>query len=170
MDGHATNVAMARLLGCQMSLDCISQYKPYFIHSSADYTTYVMFDPCHMIKLMRNLLQSYKDLQSEDGAISYKYIQLLHQIQELCGLRLANKLTPLHIDSSAQKMKVSLAVQTLSSSVAEAVQTLRLMGMEQFLRSEPTENFLKVNFLTTGQNSPLLIYIDCFILDCRQVV
>ena len=82
--------------------------------------------------------------QSEDGWICYKYIQLLHQIQELCGLRLANKLTQSRINSGAQKMKVSLAVQTLSSSVTEAMQTLRVMGMEQFSRSEATEKFLKV--------------------------
>ena len=43
-----------------------------------------------------------------------------------------------------QKMKVSLAVQTLSNSVAAAIQTLEELGVTKFQGSRPTVEFIKV--------------------------
>ena len=46
----------------------------------------------------------------------------LQELQESEGLHLANKLRPAHVNWKPQKMKVNLAVQALSSSVAHALE------------------------------------------------
>ena len=144
MDGHATNKAMCKKFGCNLSLDDIAHFKPSFQIEGADYQTYVMFDTCHMIKLVRNTLQALRHIWSMDGQISWQLISDLHETQQQLGLRLANKLGNAHIDFHSQKMKVALAVQALSASVAAALQTLRDLGMKQFSYSGPTIEFIKV--------------------------
>ena len=54
--------------------------------------------------------------------IKWEHIKLLHKIQSEEGLSFANKLGIRHIDFANQKMKVRLAAQVLSSSVADAIQ------------------------------------------------
>ena len=61
-------------------------------------------------------------MKDRDGNTNdWKFIEELHKLQETEGLRLANKLRSAHIDWKPQKMKVNLAAQTLSSSVADAL-------------------------------------------------
>ncbi|XP_014675323.1 PREDICTED: uncharacterized protein LOC106815382 isoform X2 [Priapulus caudatus] len=59
------------------------------------------------------------------------------------GLRFANKLSKTHLNFHQQKMKVSLAVQTFSSSVAKALEIGRILGFPQCDGSEATCKFIK---------------------------
>ena len=67
------------------------------------------------------------------------------ELQSSEGLRAANKLHERHIQWNRQKMKVKLAAQTLSSSVADAIafcdETLHL---PKFQNSSATVNFIRI--------------------------
>ena len=120
-DGQATHLAILKLLGARLSADNMQAYFPH--PCDANVKVYIFLDACHMIKLVRNTWSDWKVLQDEDGdTIEWKYVVKLHELQEQEGLRLANKLRSAHIDWKPQKMKVNLAAQTLSSSVADALE------------------------------------------------
>ena len=55
----------------------------------------------------------------------WKHIEYIVTFQSKIGIRLGNKLTIGHGQYHARAMKVSLAVQTLSDSVAKTIQYLR---------------------------------------------
>jgi hypothetical protein len=104
MDGHASDLTMARLLGAE--LNDHRRLKPYFC-MDGDHKTFVLLDPCHVIKLVRNLLQAYGSIKSPDDVIEWKYIVRLQGVQNNIGLRLANKLSDRHINFMQNKMKVT---------------------------------------------------------------
>jgi len=123
-DGCAANIAMTSKLGANLDLEDLHTS---FEHPS-DHTqsVYLLLDPCHMLKLMRNLLADKKALLDSAGnLIKWSYIEELHKIQQSEGLRAGNKLTDRHVSWMREKMKVSLAAQTLSSSVATAMMYLK---------------------------------------------
>lgn len=104
----------------------------------------VFYDPCHMIKLIRNTLGEFGSLIDKDGnMINFKYLSLLLEIQSEKGLHLANKLKQAHILFSKQKMKVRLAVQLLSKSVADALSFCE-ENFDQFKGSKPTIKFINI--------------------------
>ena len=81
-----------------------------------------------MLKLMRNLLGDYKVICHEENKklhkIKWGYIEALNDVQEDLGFTFANKLKKKHIIWIKHKMNISLAAQTLSSSVAKAIDFL----------------------------------------------
>jgi len=120
-DGPSQNITMIRELGANL---CIMDMRPYFLHPE-DHTqkVHVLLDPCHMLKLLRNVFSTVEVLVREDGQqIRWRYIEELHKLQEKEGLRLGNKLKMAHIQWRNQKMKVNLAAQLFSSSVADALE------------------------------------------------
>lgn len=78
------------------------------------------------------------------GPINWKYIVYLNNVQTKDGLHAANKITHKHVHFDNQKMKVSLAAQTLSRSVTVALRTLRDLGYSQFKDCEATAEFIEV--------------------------
>ncbi|KAF2886050.1 hypothetical protein ILUMI_20123, partial [Ignelater luminosus] len=104
-----------------------------------------ILDPCHMLKLFRNLLADVGFIYDSDrNAIKWDYIVRLHQIQKYEGVHCANKLQEKHINFSNQKMKVSLAAQTLSNSVANVLLFLRDgLHLPEFKDVGPTATFIK---------------------------
>ena len=141
MDRLASNRSMATILGCNMAIETL---RPYFCIPGREDRVYLVFDACHMVKLVRNLLQAFQTIKSPDGVVMWDYIKDLNNTQEDLGLRFANKLSRRHTEFHQQKMKVSLAVQTLSNSVAAAIQTLEELGVTKFQGSRPTVEFIKV--------------------------
>ncbi len=71
------------------------------------------------------------------GKAKWQHLELLQERQQVEGLTLANKLTQRHVQYKLQKMKLRLAVQLLSASVASALQFLRVNGFAEFADSEP---------------------------------
>lgn len=96
-----------------------------------------------MLKLCRNAFGEVR-LSSNAGEINFNYVQVLHAIQEKEDLTLANSLSGLHVNFRKKEMNVRLAAQTLSSSVADAIDFLRASGNSSFVGSEATTQFLRV--------------------------
>ena len=99
-----------------------------------------------MLKLARNVLGSMDSFHDEDGGeIQWKFFHLLHSLQDEQELKLGNKFSAQHLEYQKHKMNVRLAAQTLSSSVADAIQFLDVsMKLPQFKNSGPTVNFTRV--------------------------
>ena len=118
----------------------------YFPHPcDENKKVYIFLDACHMIKLVRNTFSDWKVLKDKDGQnIEWKFLEELNELQEREGLRLANKLCKAHIKWKPQKMKVNLAAQSLSSSIADALEFCegKLQGMPQFDGCGPTVKFI----------------------------
>ena len=143
-DGPTTHQAMLKLLGARLSADNLQAYFPHPCDNNQ--RIYIFLDACHMIKLVRNTMSEWKVLKDGDGnTIEWKFLVELHKLQESEGLRLANKLRAAHIDWKQQKMKVNLAAQSLSSSVADALEYCegKLHEMPQFKGCGPTVKFIR---------------------------
>ncbi|CAK1579044.1 unnamed protein product [Parnassius mnemosyne] len=135
-DGIASNLNMMQYLGASVTTP---PYKPYFNRK------YIMlFDPCHLIKLIRNYFGDHKVFYDNIGRkIEFKFVQQLHILQKNEGLHLANKLSARHINFRTQKMKVRLAAQLLSRSVAIAIDVCENdLHISEFENSSATVQFL----------------------------
>ena len=121
----------------------------WFIHpQQQSFRAYVIFDVCHMLKLMRNLLGHYKVIahteRDQTLYIKWEYIDYLNSIQEDLGFNFANKLKKKHLCWEKHKMNVKLAAQTLSASVASAIKFLHDEALlMEFQGSEATCEFIK---------------------------
>ena len=101
-----------------------------------------------MIKLMQNLLGDQKIICYEENGtiqrIKWQYIKALNSIQEDLRLSLANRLKKQHILWTKHKMNVRIAAQTLSFSVASAIDFLwEQTDLPEFKGSEATTHFIK---------------------------
>lgn len=103
-------------------------------------------DPCHMLKLIRNTFGDRKTLiDANNRFIQWSHIVALHEIQESEGMHLGNKLRNAHINYTKQKMKVHLAVQIFSKSVADALSFCKNdIQLKQFQSCEGTIQFLSI--------------------------
>uniref|UniRef100_A0A1Y1K320 THAP-type domain-containing protein n=4 Tax=Photinus pyralis TaxID=7054 RepID=A0A1Y1K320_PHOPY len=141
-DGLSTNFSLMTNLGCQINTDL--QLKPYFSHPVTKERVYVFPDPPNMLKLVRNALADKKVLyDSQNSKIEWNLLEKLHDLQDKEGLHLANKLRGVHIHFQNQKMKVKLATQLLSRSVAVALSICKdKLQMQEFKESTGTITFL----------------------------
>lgn len=104
-----------------------------------------MFDPPHLLKLVRNALGTWKTmLNAENNVINWKHIVDLYEFQKKNGFTLANKITKQHIMYEKNKMKVKLAAQVLSKSVANALLTMCELKYDDFSDVEPTVEYLTI--------------------------
>jgi hypothetical protein len=158
---------MMRELGAKLEPD---NMVPFFQHPcDQNQRVHVLLDLVHMLKLVRNSLGSSKVIRSPSGDVKWVYIQNLHELQEEVGLHAGNKLKKTHIQWQQNKMKLSIAAQTLSSSVADSLDFLREdLKMPQFQGSEATSEFIRLfdrlfdvfnskNFLGQNFKAPLKI-------------
>lgn len=140
-DGLSTNIPMCVELGA-----CFQEkkFQPYFYNHITRDKIYVILDPSHMEKLVRNTLASEKILYDASGAkIEWKYFELLEKFRTEHGLTLTHKLNKKHIQWDRNKMKVSLAVETLSASVADSMEFLMKNGYEEFADCSATIKFIR---------------------------
>lgn len=145
MDGHASNISMCTQLGCDLKATPCEPLKTHFPHPRTRDKVFVMMDACHMLKLTRNMLEAYSPILSVTGTINWKYIVHLNDVQKKSGLHAANRVTDKHVYFGNQKMKVSLAAQALSNSVAVALRTLRdLKEYAVFQDCEATAEFIEI--------------------------
>lgn len=120
-DGCAVNLSMARALGCSLDPNPLRMKTIFSASNNADVN--IILDPAHMIKLVRNTFGEKKELiDCNNEIISFKYIELLLVSQEKEQCHLANKLKKVHVFYFKNKMKVKLATQLLSSSVANSLE------------------------------------------------
>ncbi|PIK43542.1 putative THAP domain-containing protein 9-like [Apostichopus japonicus] len=142
-DGPSCHFAMMRHLGAKLN---ISGMDPCFPHP-ADETqrVHIILDVCHMLKLLRNSFAEGGLFRTSDGrTVRWQYIEELNKLQRTEGLRLGNKLRNAHMQWKKQKMKVNLAAQVFSASVADAIEFCdKELKLPQFMRCEATIEFLR---------------------------
>ena len=124
LDGTEHNPSACEKLGAKFFVDELGDMITSFEHphEMAGYDVHMYMDPCHMIKLLRNTLEEYKEFNWPGrGIIKWAYIEGLHNLQQEHDLRAGNKLGKQHINFKNKIMKVSLAAQIFSKSVADAL-------------------------------------------------
>ncbi|KAF2891722.1 hypothetical protein ILUMI_14451 [Ignelater luminosus] len=100
----------------------ISAEKPYFIVNEKKF--YYFYDVPHLIKSVRNNILQYDITFKDNKGATWKHIQAFYKSYECKPLRLAPKLTHMHINSNNfQKMRVKYAVQVFNESVAGGFST-----------------------------------------------
>ncbi|GFS06954.1 THAP domain containing 9 [Elysia marginata] len=142
-DGAYTNQSTAVHLGCHINHE---ELTTTFEHpDDPSQTVQYLFDAAHLIKVVRNCLADLKILKCNSGKLTkWQYIVELHQLQVKHTLYLGNKLKGKHLDYTRNKMNVRLAAQTLSASVADAIEYCRQdLNLPQFTGSEETCTFLR---------------------------
>lgn len=140
-DGCAANISMAGHLGCSFLTNNMK-----FEHPVTKHPIVAILDPCHMLKLLRNSFENYKTLIDQDGnKVLWQYLVDLNNLQKKETFHLANKLKDRHINFKNERMKVKLASQLFSTSVADAIMFCRKdLKIDLFQNSEPTEFFLRL--------------------------
>ncbi len=105
-----------------------------FFFSPGGNKVYFILDFCHMYKLLRNTFHKQGGFIDKSGRkISWQYLVELEKLQAREGLRCGNRMTSSHINFFKSKMSVKLAVQLLSSSVADAIDYCRdYLKLKQF--------------------------------------
>ncbi|KAL4156124.1 hypothetical protein QTP88_000159 [Uroleucon formosanum] len=144
-DGAANNLTMASELGANLQY---SELKPYFLHPNTNDKIHKILDPCHVVKLLRNCLGDWKILYTTNGeTIKWSYFKNLVNHQNEIGLHSATKLRNRHIYYFREKMKVKLAVQTFSTSVANAILfCMNDLKLDNFQGADATIEFcLRIN-------------------------
>ena len=100
----------------------ISETRPYIEMNNQK--VYFMYDPPHLLKSVRNNLQTH-DFEINGKLVKWDYIKQYYLNEKRrgnTGLRASHKLTDKHINLPPfSKMSVSLAAQTLSHSVAAGI-------------------------------------------------
>lgn len=141
-DGASSNITMAESLGAKIYNTTEASF---FIHKPIGKKIYVSLDACHMVKLIRNAFSVVNFVNSEDKIISWKYIESLVDLQEEIGLHFATKIRRRHITFQNEKMKVHLAVQVLSGSVAKALRNIEYEHkLEKFEGASATAEFCEI--------------------------
>jgi len=169
-DGSSSNLAMVKKLGCK--LNSLTPTTTFAHPADNTRQIAVLLDPCHMLKLMRNMLADKGFLIDENGdEVRWEYVVKLEQLQSREGLRAGNRLTQRHINWTKQKMKVNFAAQTLSSSAADALEFCRDdLGLSNFENCAGTVRFIRLinraldsrNLLAKGYKSPLRVTNEGF--------
>lgn len=140
-DGAAVNIQTLKNLGCSLNP---TNFAPYFKHPANDSNVHAILDPCHMLKLVRNTLAEKKIINCEAGDVKWDFILKLHYLQESESLKFANSLSGSHVKYHNKKMNVSLAAQTLSSGVADAIEFLECSQHPDFQGSSATVAFIRI--------------------------
>ncbi|RVE40704.1 hypothetical protein evm_014645 [Chilo suppressalis] len=151
-DGCPANLTMAKELGCNLDTDHL---KTDFEHPVIKKPVYIFPDPCHMLKLVRNALETNNVfIDNSNREVNWNHLINLNNIQEREKLHLANKLRRNHVFFKNQKMKVRLASQLFSNSVADALDFCSQLSVPGFENVEGTVYCLRtVNNLFDTLNS-----------------
>lgn len=141
-DGYASNTVMCEKLGAKLFGDFPT---PFFKSPYNGDNVYIIYDPSHMEKLVRNCLGDYKILYDGDNnKIEWKYFVLLEKISSGNNLGLTHKLNKRHIQYTDRKMHVRTAVETFSSSVADLMEYLMKSNNSDFKNASSTIKFIRV--------------------------
>ena len=104
----------------------ITPENPWFIHNNQKY--FVMFDPPHLMKCVRNNLMKYP-FKFGQYIATWKDIENFYNQDKTLAIRTAPKLTEKHLHPNGfSKMKVKYATQVFSHTVAAAICTYVSMG------------------------------------------
>lgn len=140
-DGLSSNPAFVELLGGHLNV-LSDLFNPSFEVNG--HTLNTLYDPSHVIKMIRGVLARNVLYDSENRPIKWQYFKhlVLFKNRRNCGLM--HKMTIEHIDFHKDPMKVRLAVETFSASTADAMEFLMNQGHPQFRGAGPTVQFVRI--------------------------
>lgn len=126
-------------------LECVLMNINHILKILIKKKVYVMLDACHMLKLARNTCAAYVITDINGDNINWNYISQLVTFQEEQGLHAATKIRRRHINFKSEKMKVSLAAQTLSRSTSKALQFCEHdLKIPKFIGASATSRFCEI--------------------------
>lgn len=118
-DQGTTNRSMFSLLG-------VSPSNPYFDFEGQ--RIYFFYDAPHLMKSLRNNFLKYNFNVGRE-LVKFQYVKEFYEKESQLPIKQCPKLTPKHIElTNFSKMKVSLATQLLSHSVAAGMSTYVALG------------------------------------------
>lgn len=142
-DGLPANNTMSQLLGANLDINS-NDFKPYFINPTDGNKIYIIKDPNHMQKLIRNTLAKNEVLFHEKNErIQWKHFENLEQLGRDKQF-LTHKLTKRHIQYKKSIMNVQISRQTLSEPVAKSMQYLQDNNFPKFENCQPTICFIRM--------------------------
>jgi len=124
-DGLGSNFTFAEVAGAE--LKDLNRLINFIRHPCSGAKVYVIPDPVHMLKLVRNFIAQIGEVYLS-GFIQpalWTHWIALNDFQASVNFRFGNRLTDKHIHFENFIMKVGLAAQTLSNSVADAMKYVR---------------------------------------------
>lgn len=141
-DGAAANLAMAGVLGANFSPNNL---KTFFLHPDTKDKVFLILDICHMVKLIRNTLGDWGLLRHNNNNIKWEFIKSLIEYQEEMGLHAATKIRRRHLNYKKEIMKVKLATQVFSNSVADALDYFSIdLKLDKFQEAQYTAEFCRI--------------------------
>lgn len=137
-DGAKENIATGKKLGATFENPFI--LNPHDPHNKV----YLLLDPAHMIKLIRNCLANKRILyDGNDEEIRWEFIEHLVDLQINQSVNLCNKLSKTHIQFEDKKMNVRIAAQTISKSTSNSIKYAdEHLKNPKFAKSAPTSEYL----------------------------
>lgn len=141
-DGMKTNPNMCKRLGA--NLDVFStDFKPYI--EIDGHKIYVVYDPSHGMKLIRNILGEKEVIYDADGnQIKWIYIKRLVHLKNDFDFSLTHKLNKAHLNWRNKIMKVRLAAETISNSSADSIDFLTNIQHHLFRDAQHTAKFMRI--------------------------
>lgn len=129
-DGLANNFRTCFELGARFNVN--GEFKPYIINPYSNEKVFIILDPPHMLKLIRNCIGNMKTLYHDGKPIEWKFFEILVDLRNKCDV-VSHKLTKEHILFDKNIMNVRLATETLSESVARSMEQLATHPQTQHL-------------------------------------
>lgn len=144
-DGYKSNVSMCRLFEANIDVATAPgspELKTYILNPVSGEKIYLIMDPCHMEKLIRNHLAIKKVFYDDrNEKVEFKYFQLLYEFSKKYGFH-TNKLSKKHLQWRQNIMSVRVAVETFSESVANSMQFLMEQKHPDFENAGPTIRYI----------------------------
>lgn len=141
-DGFSANHKMCELLGANLNVHS-EDFRPFLINPTNDEKIYILKDPSHMQKLIRNTLAATRNLfDAEDKQILWNHIEKLEKLGRKHQF-FTHKLTKRHIQYRKSIMDVQISRETLSGPVADSLQYLKDNSCEGFEDCQPTIKFIR---------------------------
>lgn len=131
-DGLPANINMCTLLEASFK---DGDMRTYFIEPYSQRKIYIISDPSHCIKLIRNNLFGRKEFVDAQALVEYG---------EKNDFGLTHKLTNRHIDFKNRKMHVRTALQTISNSVADSLEFLMKQKIRGFSNASAQIKFNRI--------------------------
>ncbi|KYM97795.1 THAP domain-containing protein 9, partial [Cyphomyrmex costatus] len=140
-DGASTNLSMIESLGAKIrDIDM----EPSFDHPVTGEPIFAIPDACHMLKLVRNVLDKFDLIDGDGNRIKWDFLVKLVERQEKEGVHLGTKITSRHINFYNEKMKVKLAAQVFITRVADALIFLEQdLNVLEFAGANATATFCR---------------------------
>lgn len=162
-DCHPCNVPMCKLFGANLNMLDLRNLTTFIINPVNGEKIFIFLDPCHVEKLIRNTLANKKIIFYEGAKeIKWEYIERLHEFSEKHDFNV-HKINKKHIQWKRNSMNVGVANETMSKSVADALEFLMGCGLDDFSGATHTIEFIRmVDRLFNVLNSKTMAKEDIF--------